>query len=425
MALLPGSPAIDRGDNSGCPATDQRGVARPQNLVCDIGAYEYVHPGGTYHPLVPARVADTRDGTGGVPVAPLGPGGSLNVQVTGAGGVPGSGVSAAVLNVTVAGTSGTSYLSVWPAGVARPLASNLNWVPGQVVPNLVEVAVGSGGQVSFYNFLGSVDVIVDVEGYVSTTETSPGPDGLFNPLLPARLLDTRDGTGGFSSPLSAGGSLSLQVAGRGGVPATGVSAVVLNVTATGPTLAGYLTVWPTGASRPTASNLNFVVGQTVPNRVIVKLGTSGKVDLFNLAGSVDVVADVGGWFADSSSSAGGSRFTGVTPARILDTRDGTGGFSSPIGPNSLIGVTVRGAGGVPANAKAVVANVTATGPTVAGFLTAWPSDASRPTASDLNFVPGQTVPNLVVVKIGADGKVNIYNLAGGTDVVVDVVGYYT
>jgi hypothetical protein len=204
-----------------------------------------------------------------------------------------------------------------------------------------------------------------------------------------------------------------------------VSAVVLNVTATGPTLAGYLTVWPTGASRPTASNLNFVVGQTVPNRVIVKLGTSGKVDLFNLAGSVDVVADVGGWFTDSTSSTGGARFTGVTPSRILDTRDGTGGFSSAIGPNSLIGVTVRGAGGVPANARAVVANVTATGPTAGSFLTAWPSDASRPTASDLNFVPGQTVPNLVVVKIGADGKVNLYNLAGSTDAVVDVVGYYT
>jgi hypothetical protein len=85
----------------------------------------------------------------------------------------------------------------------------------------------------------------------------------------------------------------------------------------------------------------------------------------------------------------------------------------------------RGAGGVPVAATAVVANVTVTGPTAAGFLTAWPSDAPRPTASDLNFVPGQTVPNLVVVKIGADGKVNLYNLTGTTDAVVDVVGYYT
>jgi hypothetical protein len=72
-----------------------------------------------------------------------------------------------------------------------------------------------------------------------------------------------------------------------------------------------------------------------------------------------------------------------------------------------------------------VANITVTNPTGASFLTAWPSDAARPTASDLNFVPGQTVPNLVVVKLGADGRVNLYNLTGSSDAIMDVVGYYT
>jgi hypothetical protein len=200
--------------------------------------------------------------------------------------------------------------------------------------------------------------------------------------------------------------------------------VVLNVTVTGPTAPGFVTVWPEGASRPLASNLNFVPGQTVPNRVIVKTGTGGRVDLYNLTGSTDLVVDVGGYYTDATPGGTGTRFVGLTPSRILDTRDGTGGQST-IGPGGTIGVQVGTQGGVAANAKAVVANLTVTNPTGASFLTAWPSDAPRPTASDLNMVPGQTVPNLVVVKLGADGKVNLYNLAGTTDAVLDVVGYYT
>jgi hypothetical protein len=294
------------------------------------------------------------------------------------------------------------------------------------VPNLVEVALGTGGKVTLYNFNGPADVVLDVAGYVSAPELSPGPDGFFNPLVPSRLLDTRDGTGGFPiGPLSASSSLALQVTGRGGVPSTGVSAVVLNVTVTGPTAHGFVTVWPDGGSRPLASNLNFVPGQTVPNRVIVKVGTGGRVDFYNLAGTADLVADVGGYFTDSTVGGRGARFVGLTPTRILDTRDGTGGYPvGPIGPDSSYAVNIWGAGGVVRGATAVVANVTVANPTAPGFLTAWPSDAPRPTASDLNFVPGQTVPNLVVVKIGIDGKIKLYNLAGTTDAVVDVVGYY-
>jgi hypothetical protein len=201
--------------------------------------------------------------------------------------------------------------------------------------------------------------------------------------------------------------------------------VVLNVTVTGPTAPGFVTAWPDGASRPLASNLNFLPGQTVPNRVIVKTGTGGKVDFYNLTGSSDLVVDVGGYYTDATPGGTGTRFVGVNPTRVLDTRDGTGATGiAPIGSGATLGVLIRGRGGVPATAIAVVANVTVTGPTGTGFLTAWPSDAPMPLASDLNFSPGQTVPNLVVVKIGADGKVNLYNLVGTTDAVIDVVGYY-
>ncbi len=369
---------------------------------------------GAYHPMPPFRILDTRSGS------PLGAGQSIDVQITGQGGVPSTGVTAVVMNVTVTRTTASSYLTVYPAGAARPTASNLNWVAGQTVPNLVEVTVGSGGQVTAYNLAGSVDVIFDVAGYVSTT--AAGPDGLFNALVPARILDTRSG-----APVGPGQTIDVQVLGQGMVPGTGVSAVVLNVTVANPSAAGYLTVFPSGTSRPVASNLNFVAGQTVPNRVIVKVGTNGKVSIFNFQGSVHMVADVSGWFVDAATnpSATGSAFNGLTPKRILDTRTAKG----PVGPGATITVPVASLGGVPAMTSAtpptaVVLNVTVTDTTAASYLTAWPDGTMRPMASDLNWVASQTVPNLVVVKLAANGMIDVYNLAGSTDVVIDVVGWY-
>jgi hypothetical protein len=297
------------------------------------------------------------------------------------------------------------------------------------VPNLVEVALGSDGKVAVYNSAGSTDVIFDVAGWVSTQGTVTGTAGLYRPLVPGRLMDTRSSVGG-SPTLAAGQTVNLQVTGQQNVPVTGVSAVVLNVTATNTTAAGYLTVFPTGVVQPVASNLNFVAGQTVPNRVVVKVSTGGQVSLFNFKGTTDVIVDVGGWFTDGSdATATGGQFTGLTPARILDTRFGQG-TSGAVGANVPVIVQVAGQGSVPAMTatvppRAVVLNVTVTDTTAASFLTVYPSDAaSRPTASDLNWTAGLTAPNLVVVKLGADGKIAIYNLAGSTDVIADVVGWY-
>lgn len=386
--------------------------------------------GGTYHPLTPSRILDTRTGTGGFPIAPLGAGAAIDVQVAGQGGIPASGVSAAVMNVTVTDTSTYSVLTLYPTGVSRPLASNLNWAPHVTVPNLVTVATGSGGRVTVYNAFGTADVVIDVEGYYTDTSSSPGPDGLYNPLVPSRLLDTRNGTGAPPGMVGPGQSLDLQVTGRGGVPPTGVEAVVLNVTVTNPTSAGVLTVYPTGLTRPLASNLNFVAGQTVPNRVMVGVGTHGMVTIYNPLGSTNVVADVNGWFTDSSIGGKGSWFIPVTPARILDSRVGIGGYSVPWGANTGHPVTVAGQGGVPLMTDpnpptAVVANVTVTDTTAASNLTGWPDGTALPLASDLNWSPGLTVPNLAVIQVGSNGNVDMYNAFGCVDVIMDVVGWYS
>ena len=383
-------------------------------------------PGGTflappnqYHPLTPARILDTR-GT-----ATIGPNSTLNVPVGGQGGVPTT-AQAAVINVTATNTTAQSYLTIYPTGQTRPGTSNLNWTAGKTVPNLVEIKLGTGGVVTVYNAQGNVDVIFDVEGYVSVPTGTPGADGLYNTLVPARVLDTRNGIGAPTAQVGPGASIDLQVTGADGVPATGVEAVVLNVTETNATaMSSYVTVYPKGVSRPNASNLNFVAGQTVPNRVIVKVGTGGKVTLFNAAGNVDLIADVNGWFTDgTTSNAAGDIFNGTGPNRIMDTRLG----GSPIGPGATIHMNVAGQGGVPASgAHSVVLNVTVTMPTAnpSSYLTLWPTGAARPVASDLNFATGLTVANLVIVKIDSTtGQVDVFNAAGTTQVIVDVVGWY-
>jgi hypothetical protein len=259
------------------------------------------------------------------------------------------------------------------------------------------------------------------------------------PAIPARVLDTRVGPAPVNAglgPVPGGSSINVKLLGAGGVPSSGVSAVVLNVTVVNPTSQSYLTVFPAGPQQPpVVSNLNFQAGQIVPNRVIVKVGANGAVSIFNGFGSTNVVVDVNGWFSDETNwQLTGSGFRGTAPTRILDTRVGTADLGSPIGamgPASTMSLPVAGRGGVPGMGAqkpptAVVLNVTVTNPTVGDHLTIWPGLISgMPLASDLNFVAGQTVPNLVVVKVGLDGTIQIYNGSGFTDVVADVVGWYS
>jgi len=394
-----------------------------------LAASAAVVPGG-YRPLQPTRILDTRYGNG-APIAALGPGSTLTVQVSGRGGIPSTGVSAIVLNVAVTNTTvNGGYLIIYPTEDPQPLAANLNWSHGQTVANLLEVGLGYSGRLNIYNATGYADVIFDVAGYVPAITGTPGPDGLYNPLVPSRILDTRTTNGGFPTPLGPGATINLQVTGRGGVPVTGVSAVALNVAVTGPTSWSYLTIYPAGTPLPVAANLNFTAGATVPNRVVAKVGSNGQVSIFNGFGSTNVIVDVNGWFTDGSNPPPtGGTFTGVTPTRILDTRVGTGGFRAPLGAGQSLALQVAGYGGVPTMTDqvaptAVVANVTVTNTAAWSNLTVYPSGSALPLASDLNWPAGATVPNLVVVKLGPDGKIVINNSFGTTDVIVDVEGWY-
>jgi hypothetical protein len=170
--------------------------------------------------------------------------------------------------------------------------------------------------------------------------------------------------------------------------------------------------------------VNFPPGRDVPNLVTVPVGADGSVRLYNEAGNTHVVADVVGWYS-APGAPGGAVYKPVAPARIVDTRSGmgTGGIGTPVGPGRTLVAGVTGTGGVPATgASAVLVNVTVTQPTATSFIAVTPGGGA--TTSSLNFVPGQDVPNLVVVPVGPDGSVRVYNSAGTVHVIFDVVGWF-
>jgi hypothetical protein len=387
-------------------------------------------PAATYHALTPARVLDTRNGIGGS----SGPVFSLvarTFQVTGAGGVP-AGAVAVTGNLTVTQQSMPGYLFLGPVATYNPTSSTLNFPVGDNRANAVTVALGTGGTLSV-TYVGSMagqtataHVVFDVTGYFTPDTTG----ARYVPVSPARILDSRDGTGGLSGKFSAYVARTFKVTGAGGVPA-GAVAVTGNLTVTQQSAAGYLFMGPVATNNPTSSTLNFPVGDNRANAVTVALGTGsalGTLSVTYVAGiptaTTHVVFDVTGYF---TADATGATYVPLNPARILDTRDGTAGligkFSSPIART----FQVTGAS-VPAGAVAVTGNLTVTQQNSAGYLFMGPVATNNPTSSTLNFPVADNRANAVTVALGTGGTLSVTYVsavAGGTThVVFDVSGYF-
>jgi hypothetical protein len=351
---------------------------------------------------------------------PLGNNSTLGLTVTGVDSVPAD-ATAVVLNVTATAPSAGSYITVYPAGESTPTASNLNFSAGETVANLTMVPIGASGQVAIYNQVGTVQVIVDLEGYFEPAPMG-STAGSYVALTPARITDTRPGSGEPNSgiPLTPGGSLNVQVDDEGGVPSAGVEAVALNVTVTNTSQYSYLTAYPTRAVLPLSSNVNWWPGDTVANRVIAPVGADGQVSFYNSQGDADLVVDVVGYFTDGTSTpSSASFFYPISPARALDTRSDAGTLE----PNSYLPEQFAGVDGISPTADAVVATLTSTNSTEPSYFSVVP-EQTIPATSDVNFGTSQTVPNLTVAMLNADGGANIYNHAGTADAIVDVFGYF-
>ncbi|HEX4791351.1 MAG TPA: S53 family peptidase, partial [Actinospica sp.] len=328
-------------------------------------------------------------------------------------------------------TSGNNQIADYGATYGYPAGTGYDMATGWGTPNASGIAANT------------------CQAPITSTGSYYQADG------PIRLMDTRSGSfhvGSVTGPIAANGTAKLPIVGNSlltgnsAVP-TGATAAVLNVTVTQPTNGGNATVYPDGEAMPLTSNLNWAKGNTVPNLVVVPLKTDGAVDIANnSSGTVQFIADLEGYYTTSTSvnSVTSSSYTPISPLRALDTRSGGNGVSkAKIAAGTgvslqLGGATISPVGGgtavpIPSGITGVAMNVTVTNATGGGFLTVYPTETTSgspvtlPNVSNLNFATGETVPNMVMVPVGADGKVRFYNgaTAGSTDIIADIAGYYT
>lgn len=334
---------------------------------------------------------------------------------------PSHGNSFTSLTIDQCGISNGDTLQWWDPGAASGMGA---WRPISDQTSSGSCAATTLGATTSPNLTQLGATVFAVAG--------PSVPSAYTPLPPERICDTRAGNpSSLTGPaaqcngrtLAASSPLSIQATGIGGVPTAGVSAVALKVTVARPKQSGYLTVYPAGKP-PMSSNIDFARGTTVPNEVVVPVSSTGTITLVSDV-STDVLVDMNGYY--STGTQGTQFHAALAPTRICDTRFGA--LDNPctghtLGPNGTLSLQVAGLSPmVPSGATAVVLNVTVTAPTNPGYLTVWPG-GPQPVISDLNWTARATIANLVVATLSPTGSIDIYNSAGSTGVVVDVLGWY-
>lgn len=387
-----------------------------------------------------------------------------------------------MVNVTATGSLGSGWLQVFPTGRAAVGSSstlNLDFA-GQTIPNAAFAPLGDGGKLSVYATF-TTHLIVDVFGYFTLSGATD--DGRFVAVAPTRILDTRTGLGvpppanpgdskncgdfatwaaaqawfdtyfpwygdvarldgdgngiaceslpgapdSSSGPptrttrrVLGGSTIRLQVAGRGGVPSSGVAAVAMNVTAVDPAASGWVQVAPTPINVGASSNLNPEAGRTIANLVVVPVGSGGQVDLYSTV-ELDLLADVVGYFtnSDAAESTDGL-FVPITPQRLLDSRQPAPQPPLPAGATRSVS-----AGSIAPSASAITGNLTATAATGGGWVQLSPTPISIGAASNLNTsYDGQTIANAVVSPVAPGGGMQMYTYRPA-HLLLDITGWFT
>lgn len=358
---------------------------------------------GTFVPLAPARVADTR---GSSPIAART---VREFQIAGVGGVPAGGVTSVALNATATNPVEAGYVTVYPCGGTAPLASNVNYVLGENASNAQAVGLSADGKVCVATYA-QTDVVLDVYGYWQAAG-QPTPGTRFNAIPPERLFDTRQASD--TTQLIAGQTRAIGVGHLGGEQ---VKAAALNLTIVNPAGTGFLSVFPCDSAVPATSIVNFGAGETVANSVNIATAADESV-CFRSSADTELVVDATGWFGRPGSAQGG-RVVPIKNGRLADTRE-TG---NRLAAGTTLQVPTAGRHGVPADAIGVVLNVTAVDTAAAGYLTAFPCGQQLPPTSTVNYLANQIVPNLTFTGLDPNGSICVFSYAGA-DVVVDVQGY--
>ena len=332
---------------------------------------------------------------------------------------------AVLVNFAFVGPSTPGFLTAWAGRTARPVASNINATPGEVVANSAVVPVDANGGILVYSF-STTDVVIDVLGYFKVAPDAVQA-GRFIAVSPTRIADTRD-------PISATNQYSrgvdsvlpyvrVPVATRATLPAVGLmDAAVLVVTAvTAPgNLGGFLSASPGGTPFTGTSNLNTNgSGDIRANLVVVPVGVDGTVDL-HLLSVPDVIVDVAGYFTSAAAPpATAGRFHVVQPVREVDTRIGLGFGRLPGGATATIAP-----GSTSPTAAAMAQTITIVDNAVAGFVTPYPGGVLPVVSAGNTTAAGQIHAVLSFTEMGGPPATMSYFTPMATDLVVDTPGYF-
>ena len=372
--------------------------------------------GMQFVPVAPCRVVDTRNPNGpfGGPAISGGTSRSFALPSGPCSSIPSTAVAYS-LNVTAIPTHTLSYLTIWPTGGSRPQVSTLNSFDGRTKANAAIVPAGTGKAVSVY-VSDTSNVVLDIDGYFV-----PAPDNTaleFYKLTPCRVADTRNPDGPLGGPyLQAEQAREFPVleAQACGIPGT-AQAYSMNFTVIPKNSQplSYLTIWPSGLSRPVVSTLNDPTGTIVANAGIVPAGTGGDISAYATA-DTDLVIDINGYFAPAATN--GLSLFSMWPCRSLDTRGGSGVFSGTL-PVDIVDSLC----GVGYGSLAYVFNATVLPSGPLGYLTLWPNGAQQPLVSTLNAPDGATTSNMAVVPTN-NGVINAF-ATSPTQLLLDVSGYF-
>ena len=373
--------------------------------------------------IPPCRLVDTRPQNGGNGPIQGGTFQTFNLQTLAESGkfCPAFNLSSAVaysLNVTVVPNGPLGYLTIWPTGEPQPLASLMNSLDGRVKANAAIVPAGTGGAVNVF-VSDTTNVVLDINGYFDGASDSSAL--AFFPLTPCRVVDTRNPNGLLGGPsLQAGVERDFPVQmSNCDIPSSAL-AYSFNFTAVpiGGQPLGYLTVWPTGQSKPVVSTLNDPTGTIVANAAIVPAGQpNGEIAVFP-SDSTNLVIDVNGYFAPASSAKNPLSLYTLVPCRILDTRKTFGLFVDTI-PVSVTGSSC----GIPL-AAAFVLNATVVPPASLGYLTLWPQGEEQPVVSTLNALDGAITSNMAIVPASPTGAIDAF-ASNETQLILDISSYFS
>ncbi|WP_333766907.1 LamG-like jellyroll fold domain-containing protein [Streptomyces sp. IBSBF 2435] len=339
-----------------------------------------------------------------------------------------SSVTAVAIDTTAVNQTVSGYVTAYADSLQRPVTSSTNFTANSATTGYQIVPVGTDGRIDLFTHGSTVALVVDMTGYFTSDSARPG-NQTYTPLATAtRALDTRSSRANTNlastGTVPANTPFTLTINGVAGVPAN-ATAIAINLTTADATGNGYLQAYATGAAPAAATSLTYDTSSALASMAAdTPIGTGGTITIYNHGNATAVLVDIVGYYTNATT---GQTYHPVSPTRLVDTRNGTGGNANPIGASGIYTLTQ-------ANVQQIT---TATTPTLAtmlteatatgtGFAVAYPTDAAVPPTSNLDWVTGAINANLALTPTNAASEIDIKNHSDGDlDLVIDCSGYFS